>query len=395
VADLRLTGLLNRNTVVLFLAQFMFVSSTVLLVTVGGIIGSDISPTPALATLPLSLMVVGTALTTVPASLSMQQFGRRSGFLGAALLGLGGSLLGMWSVGAAHFAGFCLAAAMVGMANAFSQQFRFAAAESVSTDRVSQAVSFILLGSIGGAMLGPELVARSPEWNAAQPFQAAFAGACACYVTALILLSALRTSGQTGSAVVAGEAARPLGELVRLPLIGAAVIAGVVGQGVMTFIMTATPVSMHVVDGHALADTADVVRGHVVAMYLPSLIAAPLIGLLGVRQVMLLGALVLAATVALGLAGREVFHYGGSMILLGVGWNFLFVGGTSLLVTAYRPEERFRVQALNDFSVFGASALASLLAGALLIWLGWDLLLAVALLPVVLVSLVLLRLPRR
>lgn len=387
--------ILNRNTAVLLFAQCMFVSGTVLMVTVGGIVGSSLTPLPILATLPMSLMVVGTALTTIPASLGMQRFGRRNGFVVAALLGVMACQLAVLSLGASNFILFCMAGVMVGMTVAFSQQFRFAAAESVPADKVSQAVSLILLGSVGGAFLGPELAARSPEWTPEQPFRGAYFAATGCYALALVALSAFRSSiHHVDSDQPVGEG-RPLGTILRLPVVTAAVLGGVVGQGVMTFIMTATPVSMHVVDGHSLADTASVIRGHVLAMYLPSLFSGLLIGWIGVRQVMLLGVVALGATVAMGMMGHQYLHYWGALVLLGVGWNFLFVGGTTLLVAAYRSEERFRVQALNDFSVFGTSALASLLSGAVLLQLGWETVLLTATVPLIVIILALMRIPSR
>ena len=401
-AELSLTALktlhpdmvLNRNTAILFIAQCMFVSSTVLMVTVGGIVGSELAPAPTLVTLPMSLMVVGTALTTIPASLAMQRFGRRAGFTFAAGLGLGACLLSVSAVSSDNFVIFCAAAVLVGMTVAFSQQFRFAAAESVPLKKVSQAISFILLGSIGGAFLGPELVSRSPQWTPDQPFRAAFLAAAGCYAVALIALSGFRSS--TGHATVAQdvEPPRSLLAIFALPVVTAAVLGGMVGQGVMTFVMTATPVSMHVVDGHTLADTAAVIRAHVLAMYLPSLFSAVLISWLGVRLVMFFGVLALMAAVTVGLLGHEYLHYFGALVLLGVGWNFLFVGGTTMLVGAYRPAERFRVQALNDFSVFGVAALASLLGGAILLQFGWQTVLLASLAPLVLIVVALIRIPR-
>lgn len=388
--------LLNRNTAVLLCAQCLFVSGTVLMVTVGGIVGSGLSPSPMLATLPMSLMVVGTALTTVPASLGMQRFGRRAGFTFAAALGIGACQLAVLALTRSSFVLFCAAAGLVGATVAFSQQFRFAAAESVHPGKVSQAVSLILLGSIGGAFLGPELVARSPQWTPEQPFRGAFFAASACYASALLILSAFRSTLHTETDSGAQLAApRPLLAILVLPIVTAAVLGGMVGQGVMTFIMTATPVSMHVVDGHSLADTAAVIRAHVIAMYLPSLFSGVLISWIGVRQVMFLGILALGATIALGMLGHEYLHYWGALVLLGIGWNFLFVGGTTLLVGAYRPAERFRMQALNDFSVFGISALASLLGGAVLLQLGWETVLIAATAPLAIMVLALVRIPRR
>lgn len=383
---------LNRNTVILFFAQCMFVAGTVLIVTIGGIVGTEISPSPVLATLPMSLMIVGTAIATVPASLLMQRFGRRSGFTGAALLGLAACQLGVWSLQNSHFLGFCSTAALIGIAIAFSQQFRFAAAESVTTDKVSQAISFILLGSIGGALLGPELAARSPSWTPEQPFQGAFHAASVCYLLAAAALAACRFQGTAQHHGPSAESARPIGQIIRLPAVIVAVLAGVVGQGIMTFVMTATPVSMHVVDGHSLDETAAVIRAHVIAMYLPSLFSGYLISWLGTRRIMYAGIGLFALTIGLGMLGHQFMHYWSALVLLGVGWNFLFVGGTTMLVTAYQPAERFRVQAFNDFSVFGFSALGSLAGGAVLLQLGWDTVLLTALLPLLLMLTVLWRL---
>jgi MFS family permease len=385
---------LNRNTSILFVAQCMFVSSTVLMVTVGGIVGTELAPAPVLVTLPLSLMVVGTALTTIPASLTMQRFGRRAGFVFAACVGLCACLLSVTAVSSANFVIFCAAAVLVGMTVAFSQQFRFAAAESVPLEKVSQAISFILLGSIGGAFLGPELVSRSPEWTPDQPFKGAFLAAAGCYLMALVVLIGFRPGAGFSAVAQDDQGPRPLLAIIALPVVLAAVLGAMVGQGVMTFVMTATPVSMHVVDGHTLADTAAVIRAHVIAMYLPSLFSALLIGWLGVRLVMFLGVLALMTAVMVGLRGHEFLHYAGSLVLIGIGWNFLFVGGTTMLVSAYRTSERFRVQALNDFSVFGVAALSSLLGGAILLQFGWQTVLLASLAPLLLIVIALIRIPR-
>ena len=161
-------------------------------------------------------------------------------------------------------------------------------------------------------------------------------------------------------------------QIVRQPMFAIAVLGGVMGQGIMTYLMTATPLSMHVVDGHSMADTGGVIRAHVIAMYLPSLVTAPLISMFGTRALMSVGVLAMLLTLVSGLAGQAVMHYWWALVLLGVGWNFLFIGGTTLLVQNYAPSERFKAQAFNDFSVFGVSALASLLAGTLMFQMGWQ-----------------------
>ena len=369
--------MLQRNIVLLFLAQLIFTSGSVVVVTLGGIAGSALAPVPSLATLPMSLLVVGTAATTVPAALLMQRIGRAYGFATGAGIGLCGALLAAYALESASFVLFSLGVALLGTTLAFGAQFRFAAAESVAARQVSWAVSIILLGSVGGAFLGPELATRSPAFLSEQPFQGAFLGVAALYVLAACLLLGIRNraaEGASGRGAGSDDSGppRPLREVSAQPMFAVAVFASVVGQGAMVFIMTATPISMHNVDGHTLAETARVIQAHVIAMYLPSLISAPLISRFGTARMMVAGVLAMGAAIAAGLSGHSVEHYWWALVLLGMGWNFLFVSGTTQLVMTYRPSERFRAQALNDFSVFGMSAFASLFAGALLHHFGWS-----------------------
>ncbi len=363
--------MLRANLCLYFLAQVIFVSGSVLIITLGGIVGSEMAPHPSLATLPLSLMVVGTALATVPAALLMQRIGRRYGFACGAVLAACGALLAVLGLEINSFVLFTAAVGLIGATLAFSAQFRFAAAESVAPERAGWAISIILLGSIGGAIVGPELATRSPGWIPEQPYRGALLAMAGLYALAVLLL-ALTHNPAPPSDASSREAGRSLLEIATQPAFAVAVLAGVVGQGVMIFVMTATPISMHVVDGHSIDDTARVIQAHVVAMYLPSLASAPLIQRFGAYKLMTAGAVTLSATVAVGLAGHELMHYWWALVLLGVGWNFLFVGGTTAVVAAYRPAEKFRAQALNDFSIFGVSAVASLMAGALLHGFGWS-----------------------
>ncbi len=373
--------MLKRNIAILLVAQMVAITATISLVTLGGIVGHDLAPTPALATLPLSLFVVGTAAATVPAAWSMSRIGRARGFACGAGLGLGGAVVSMVAMTAASFALFCLGAVFVGFSAAFSQQYRFAAAESVVARYAAQAVSVILLGSIAGALLGPELAVRGESWMDGAPFAGTFAGVAVCFLFAGGLLLMLREDRPRTVAPTGGEM-RPLGQMVRrwpfvVPVLGAAV-----GQGVMVFVMTAAPLAMHVADGHSLATAAAVVQAHVLAMYIPSLFTGGLIVRHGAVRIMLAGTGIFCAMVAVGFLGREVLHYGVSMVALGVGWNFLFIGGTTLLARGHRPVEKFRAQAVNDFSVFGLSAVGSLSAGLVIQLFGWDAVLWASIPPV-------------
>ncbi len=350
-------------------------TGTVAVITLGGIVGHGMAPVPALATLPISLLIIGTAAATVFAAWTMSRIGRARGFALGAGVGCVGALCALGAMIEGSFALFCGAAVLVGVANAFAHQYRFAAAESVSSASAAWAVSITLAGSLIGAILGPELAARGEYWMGGARFAGTFGAVAGCYVCASVLLLRLRMPRM--SSVVA-EDVRGLVAIARNRVFVVAVLGGAVGYGVMTFVMTAAPLSMHVVEGHSLAHTAAVIQAHVLAMYAPSLATGYLVGRVGCRRVMLVGAVILCITVIVGFAGREVMHYGASMVALGVGWNFLYVGGTTLLGSAHRPGERFRAQGINDSAVFGIAAIGSLGAGVVMQLFGWNAVLAMS-----------------
>jgi MFS family permease len=361
---------LNRNLWILIVCQCIATGGAVLVVTMGGIVGGRLAPTAVWATLPLSLMVVGTAVSVIPASLFMRRIGRRRGFAAAALGASGAALVGAMALWQQSFALFCVCTFLIGAKVAFSQQYRFAAAESVAAGQAGSAISLVLLGSVGGAVLGPMLVTRGARWVEAVDFAGSFLALAGLFVGVALLMQALREPVAPAEVGPPLER-RPLSSIVRQPLFLIAVLAGVVAQGVMTFIMTATPIAMHVLEGFTLEQTSAVIRAHVLAMYLPSLVSAILIAAFGITRLMAIGLAALAATLVIALQGHEYLHYWFSLVLLGVGWNFLFVGGTSLLLQSYRPAERFTAQAVNDFCVFGVAGLASLLAGSVVHLAGW------------------------
>jgi len=353
------------------------------MVTLGGIIGSTLVSNKAFSTLPLSMMVVAVAATTIPATVLMRRVGRRKGFAMSSMCAATAVLVAILALSQSSFALFVLAAMMFGVNMAFTQQYRYAAAESVPPRYVARAVSFVLVGSIGGAFLGPELATRGQFWIETIPFAGTMLALCALFVLQSVLflfLGAARDHPEYEEP--AGE--RTLGELVRQPLFVVAVLGGTVGYGLMTLVMTATPLSMHINDGYSLEATASVIRAHVLGMYVPSLVAGFLIEKLGVTRLMIIGALGLLATSIIGLQGHSFMHYWWGLVLLGVGWNFLYVGGTTLLTYTYSMAERFRAQAVNEFLVFGTSATASLLAGTVMHFFGWSTLMLVPI-PILLV----------
>lgn len=360
----------KANLVILVFCQLISATGSIVVVTLGGIIGATLSTNPALATLPISMMVIAVAATTVPATLLMRRIGRRKGFALASLSSIVALAIAVTALSASSFVLFIVAGMLFGINMAFTQQYRYAAAESVPGRYVPRAVSLVLVGSIGGAFLGPELTIRGAGWIPDIPYAGALLAVAVLYFVQFLLflkLQGLRESADMPNA----RSDRPLREIVLQPVYVVAVMGGVAGYGLMTLIMTATPLSMHVNGGFSIEQTSYVIRDHVLGMYVPSLVSGFLIERFGVMRLMFAGALLLLLTSVIGLQGQSLLHYWWALVLLGVGWNFLYVGGTTMLTYTYALDERFRAQAVNEFAVFGMSATASLLAGTVIYYFGW------------------------
>jgi len=381
----------KRNVFILSLSQALAFSVAPAVTLVGGILGSEMAPNPSLATLPISLMVVGLALNAVPAALVMQRIGRKLGFMASALLGSLACLLAAYAVGQESFLLFCLATILIGVNGAFVMQYRFAAAESVPPQYVGRAVSLVLVGGIAAGFLGPEIVKRTKDWLDYGVYTGSFASLGILFLVVFFLIIFYQDV-TLRQAETSGEE-RPLRVVVIQPIFLTALAAGVVSYGVMTFIMTATPVSMHILHGFTIDQTAWVIQSHVIAMYLPSLFTGFLVEKLGILRLMVLGLLVMLTCAVLALVNQELLGFWGALVLLGIGWNLLFVGGTTLLTRSYRPSERFKAQAANDLTVFGIQALASLSAGTVIYLANWNILILLTLpfLVVLLGGLIILR----
>lgn len=365
-----------RNLLLLVTCQLISTTGSIVMVTLGGIIGSSLASNKALATLPLSMMVVAVAATTIPATMLMRKIGRRAGFALSSLSASLAVLVAVLALRQASFLLFIAAMMLFGINMAFTQQYRYAAAESVAPKYVPRAVSFVLLGSIGGAFLGPLLATEGQGWLSEVPHAGTMLALCALFVVQSVLFLGMGAI-EEHAAYEELHAERSLGVIVRQPIFLVAVLGGTVGYGLMTLVMTATPLSMHINDGYTLEETASVIRVHVLGMYVPSLAAGFLIEKFGVTRLMFAGALGLLATSIIGLQGHTYLHYWWALVLLGVGWNFLYVGGTTMLTYTYSMAERFRAQAVNEFLVFGTSATASLLAGTVMYYFGWTTLMLV------------------
>lgn len=353
--------------------QALCMSGSFLFVLLGGIIGSELAPAPGLATLPVSVLIVGLAASVLPAGVLIRRLGRRTAFVTSALLAGLGCIAAGFGIETDNFWIFCVAALMLGANNAMVMQYRFAAVEFVDPERASKAIAIVMSGALAAAWLGPEIAVRFAHLVADAHYAGSFFAGTGLYALAAIMLALTRVSRR--AVEKDSQAPRPLTEIAAQADFRIAVLAALVSYAVMSFIMTATPISMHVIDLHDEVATKQVIQGHLIAMYLPSLASGWIITKFGIRPVMTAGSLLMAACVAIAaFVGQRVLHYGWALVLLGVGWNLLFIAGTTLLTRTYRPQERIQVQTLNDFMVFGAQAIASLMAGVALATIGWQLL---------------------
>lgn len=370
------------------LAYSLMMGGTALTVLIAGIIGVDFAPSEGLATLPIALSVVGVAASTLPTGRLQQRFGRRRVFLGYGVLAVLSALVCAAALARGSFALYCLGVTLMGWAAAAGHQYRFAALELVPAHLAPQATSVLLLGGILGAFIGPELAVRGRDL-AATPYVGSYYLLVGSYLAGLAIVWFYRELPQAeGSHETAG---RPLGEILSNPVLVLAIAAAATGYGVMTFLMTATPISMHEHAGHSLEATKVVIQSHIAGMYVPSLVFGWLLSRLGFRGMLWAGVAAYVATLAIALWDTSLLHYWFALVLLGVGWNFLFLAGTNLLPYGHRPEERFRVQSMNDFLIFSVQAAVALGSGWFLFRYQWTGVLLAGVFPVLLFSLLLLR----
>jgi MFS family permease len=381
----------SRNVPVLSISQALAMCGPPMIVLLGGILGADLAPSPALATLPVSMTVVGQALAIFPAALIMRRFGRRIGFQGSMVVACASALLAAYAIAQNAFWLLCAATLLIGSTGAFVQQYRFAAAESVSPEHAGRAVSYVLIGGIFAGFLGPQIATVTRAWLPIRDFTGPFVVLALIYLVVLLLLSLYRNV--TPPAAESRGAERPLLQIARQPMYILAVLSGAVAYGVMSFIMTATPLHMHNMSGFSIEATSFVIQSHIIAMFLPSLFTGFILERFGVLRVMLTGLFCLLACVLIAFISRDLIQYWAALVLLGIGWNFMFVGGTVLLTRTYQPVERFKSQALNDFTIFGVQAFTSLSAGTVLFFANWEVLNLINL-PVLAITAVLLVLLR-
>ena len=344
-------------------------SLAVFIVFVGGIVGTTLATTKSLATLPVAMIVVGTASSIVPVVRLMAMFGRRKVFLGVCLFTIALIGLSIYALIMKSFALFCVSSFGFGVTTATMNQFRFAAIESVDSTQTPTAAAIVLLGGLISAYLGTEVATLGKDWFDVE-FSGSFLLLALMFVVAFFLL--LMFSPAKKFNAKESYVKRKLIEIVKQGVFIVAVSSAITGYGVMSFIMTATPVSMHVMDGFSLEQTKYVIQSHVVAMFLPSLFTAFIVKYLGISRMMLVGTIILLSAVLVAYIDRSLGNYWIALILLGLGWNFLFIGGTSLLPRTYNENEKYKVQSLNDFLIFGFQAFAALSAGWFVFNFGWK-----------------------
>lgn len=360
----------RHNVARLAASQALMLSAIVMSMAVAGIVGAQLAPDAGLATLPIAAMVVGVAVASLPAGLLMRRIGRRSGFLLGATLGVGASLLAAHALHAQSFALFVLGHFLLGTYQGFANYYRFAAVEASAPADAGRAISLVVAGGLVAAFLGPQIGQWGRDWIAGQLFVGAYLIQAGLSVAALFLLLGLRLPAV--APVHAGEA-RPLGEIVRQPALLMSIFGASVGYSAMIMAMTATPLAM-LGCGLPGASVTPVIQWHVVGMFAPSFFTGNLIKRHGAPRIMQLGFVLLLGHVAVAVSGLEFLHFLSALVLLGLGWNFAFIGGTTLLTQTYRPAEQLRVQMVNEFVVFGLVAVASLSAGWLYARFGWVLL---------------------
>ncbi|OAF05647.1 MFS transporter [Bradyrhizobium centrolobii] len=369
----------RSNVVRLAIAQALAGANSTVIYATGAVIGDMLAPSKALATLPISIFVVGMAACTLPAGAVAQRYGRRATFMIGTGCGVLAGLIGSLAVLQASFWLFCAAAFLGGTYAAVVLSFRFAAADCAAPERRPRALSAVMAGGVFAGVIGPQLVTYTMDLWQPYLFAATYLAQAAIAALSFLVLAGIRLPMPTDTEADRG---RPLSVIVRQPRFIGAVVCGVVSYLLMNFLMTAAPLAMKFCNLSQQSANLGL-QWHVIAMYGPSFWTGRLITRFGASRVVATGLLFTAASSVVGLLGIEVAHFWTTLILLGVGWNFGFVGASAMVLECHRPEEKARVQSLNDFIVFGTMTVGSFLSGGLLSAYGWDAVLWLSFLPLV------------
>ncbi len=356
---------MHRQVLLLATAQALFQTASAMVVTVGSLAGGLVSATPGLATAPVASMLLGTAAMIIPASMWMARRGRRNGFVLGSILGVLGGLVAAWGIHTKSLLVLALGTALIGAYQAFAQFYRFAASEIATEDYRPRAIALVLAGGVVAAFLGPAL-----GLYGARLLEPTYAGSFVILAMSCVVAGGLLLGLKNPKVEVVNGRRRPLRAIVSQPNYLVALFGAATGSGVMVLAMTATPLAMaH--HQHGLSASATVIQAHMLGMFVPSFFTGTLLARFGVARVMLAGVVLMGAHVAMSASGTGLFSFMSALVLLGVGWNFLYVGGTTLLTSTYLPGERAMAQATNDFVIYVVGLASSLGAGVLLELVGW------------------------
>ncbi len=364
-----------RNVVLLASGQALMVTAMSVVIITSSDVGKALAPNPLLKTLPIALMFVAITLTSIPASMFMERFGRKAGFIFGSMFGITGALVATWAITIENFWLFTSGITLMGIFNGFGNFYRFTAADAVDEKFKSRAIAYVLSGGIFAAFLGATLSANLRDSIPGAIYAGGYASLVIGYVIILVLMSFLSlpsAEAVEGDVEQSLKAQRPLKVIVRQPKYIVALICGMFGYSVMSFIMTATPPAMehHSPEIHAAVPV--IIQWHMLAMFVPSFFTGSLINRFGVYPIMFIGGVLGLVCVLINQTGESYWHYWSALVLLGLSWNFTFTGATTLLTQTYHASERGKAQAFNDFIVFASVSIASLSAGALQHIYGWH-----------------------
>lgn len=365
----------------LTLAQALAGANSVVVFATGAIVGSMLAPSPLLATLPISIFVVGMAVCVFPAGELARKYGRKAAFMAGSVAGVLTGLLAMAAMFTGLFWLFCLSTLLGGAYAAVVLSFRFAVTDGLPPEKRPQALSLVMAGGIVAGVIGPQLVTQTMYLWPEKMFAATFLAQAVVAVISGVILYGV----QSPAVKEQHGGGRPLMEIALQPRFISAVVCGAASYMIMNFLMTAAPLAMHM-HGHSHESSNLGIQWHVIAMYAPSFFTGKLIARFGAVRISAIGIVLTGISAAVGLLGVDVNHFWWLLILLGIGWNFGFLGASALVLECHKPEEKNRVQSLNDFIIFGLMAIGSFSSGGLLSAYGWQMVLWVSFVPLVLAA---------
>ena len=360
---------MNLNILALTFCQALLTTGTILLVAVMALIGQKMAPSSELTTLPVAFQFIGLMLATIPASLIMDKVGRKRGFFLGNTIGIVGALICIQALHIESFQWFCLGAFLLGITIGFGTLYRFAVVEMCDSNKRARAISFVMLGGVLAAIAGPNLAIYSQDLVKGTPFVGAFWGLALLYVIALYVLS--RVTFPPKTIIHSHEEIRPIQQIINQPIFLVSISAAMISYVVMNLLMTATPLAMHH-HGFSFSQSSWVIELHALGMFIPSFFTGRLINRFGTLQMMSLGALVILSCIAINLHGQSQFHFSLALIMLGVGWNFMFITATHLVTSAYSEAEKPKAQAANEFLIFSMVTVSALASGWLESTIGWQ-----------------------